>query len=391
MPTPTDILEATIERVSASPTQPIINSPTIINRVELVCRGKERSGACTRLLLACSLAKVDHPEIDIRKPYTDIGGTDAYSGRSYDERYISSFINKFELPCNSTTAFLTPAFRNKNEILTPETRLAARRGTQRLYQATLQLLTDVYTNKISAQELLGEVIRWLLIIRDENLQRLNTLQADLRSFREVTALSSEGIVKLVELHLACPGSSRLPVLIVAAAYEAAADQLRENIRPLQAHNAADKQTRSTGDIEITLVGDNNVVTAYEMKDKKVQKNDIDTALHKVSPYVDNYIFVTTEVISEEVREYAASMYKRTGGTEFVILDCIGFLRHFLHLFHRLRTQFLEAYQQRVLEDSAVSQILKEAFLTLRLAAESANSIDENDENIDEQPLLFPSN
>ena len=64
----------------------------------------------------------------------------------------------------------------------------------------------------------------------------------------------------------------------------------------------------------------------------------------------------------------------------MVLDCIGFLRHFLHLFHRLRTQFLEAYQQRVLEDSAVSQILKEAFLTLRLAAESANSVDENDEN-----------
>ena len=56
----------------------------------------------------------------------------------------------------------------------------------------------------------------------------------------------------------------------------------------------------------------------------------------------------------------------------VILDCIAFLRHFLHLFHRLRIQFLEAYQSILLSepDSAVRQELKEAFLALRGAFES---------------------
>ena len=56
----------------------------------------------------------------------------------------------------------------------------------------------------------------------------------------------------------------------------------------------------------------------------------------------------------------------------VILDCLGFLRHFLHLFHRLRTQYLDAYQELLLAEpeSAVSQPLKEAFLSLRHASES---------------------
>jgi hypothetical protein len=55
-----------------------------------------------------------------------------------------------------------------------------------------------------------------------------------------------------------------------------------------------------------------------------------------------------------------------------VLDCISFLRHFLHLFHRLRMDFLETYQQLVLDEpaSAVNQSLKEAFLALRQAAES---------------------
>jgi hypothetical protein len=116
----------------------------------------------------------------------------------------------------------------------------------------------------------------------------------------------------------------LPVLVVAAAYEAAGARLSENMLPLNPHNAADLQTGSLGDVEICLMEDDSVVTAYEMKMKRVTR------------------------------------------------DCIGFLRHFLHLFHRIRADYLNAYQKLVLNepDSAVSQTLKEAFLALRQVAES---------------------
>ncbi len=77
--------------------------------------------------------------------------------------------------------------------------------------------------------------------------------------------------------------------------------------------------------------------------------DIDRALQKINSTgkrVDNYIFITTDVIEEWVREYAATMYDRTGGIEIVVLDCLSFLQHFLHLFHRLRSQFLERRSSR---------------------------------------------
>jgi len=88
--------------------------------------------------------------------------------------------------------------------------------------------------------------------------------------------------------------------------------------------------------------------------------------------MDNYLFVTTEAIDPLVAEYAAVLYEELGGTEVAILDCVSFLRHFLHLFHRCRSAFLDAYQNLVLNepDSAVSQTLKEAFLALRKAAET---------------------
>ena len=35
------------------------------------------------------------------------------------------------------------------------------------------------------------------------------------------------------------------------------------------------------------------------------------------------VFVTTDVIEDEVRKYAATLYDQTGGTEVAILDCVG--------------------------------------------------------------------
>ncbi|MGH7097778.1 MAG: hypothetical protein ACREE4_08995 [Stellaceae bacterium] len=130
-------------------------------------------------------------------------------------------------------------------------------------------------------------------------------------------------------------------------------------------------------MEICLIGDDNIVTAYEMKMKHVTIDDIDAAVAKISRHktrIDNYIFITTENMERVVTEYAAKFYEETGGKEITILDCLGFLKHFLHLFHRIRVDFLNSYQEMVMAepDSAISQALKEAFLALRQAAESGD-------------------
>lgn len=379
---PADILRSAYERVSSDITRPIITISDIAERIETVSRSVTNR-ACVRVLLACSLAKSSHPEIDIRKPYTEIGDSDAYAGRSYDERYIQPFIIEHQLPCNLTTAFLTPAFRNRNATLTPDLNMVGR--PPQIYKATLQVLTDVYGGRISAEDLLAETIRRLLIIRDEQVSIRNSLLADLRSAAGILPLSSEDIVTIIEQHLKSPNSSRLPVLVVAAAYEAAKEFLGERILPLEGHLAADKQTQSLGDVHITLIDDDEIVTVYEMKAKRVTQNDLDIALLKITQSkqerkIDNFIIITTDEIEEQVKSYAASLYTQTGGIEFVVLDCLSFIRHFLHLFHRIRINFLDAYQRFLLEepDSAVRQTLKDLFLMLRLTAETAYVSGENE-------------
>lgn len=337
--------------------------------IDIVCRSSTKAGI--RIILSCALGKIHLQSVDIRKPYTNISA-DSFSGRSYDERYITDFINTHELPCNSTTGYLTPSFRTKNETLTLDLDLGGR--PKILYDSVLKLLDFAYKEIITPNQLLNEMIHHLKYIRNEKKNRLMSLIKELGESSDNIDLSSEDIENIIKLHLSSPGASRLPVLIVAAAYKSANKYLGEDHIPLMSHNAADKQTRSLGDVEITLIDDKKVITSYEMKLKKVLKSDIENALHKIANRkirIDNYIFISTEKSDADVIEYAKSLYLETKGIEFVILDCIQFIHHFLHLFHRLRIPYLNAYQKYILDEpeSAVSQNLKEIFLNLRIEAE----------------------
>lgn len=364
---PLDILENLLEKTNKHLSKSNIESVEIQKSIESICRCNANK-APIRFLMSCLLAKIHNPEVDIRKPYTEIGGNDTYSGRFYDEKYVELLVHKYNLPCNPTTAYLTPAFRNLDRILTKDLVLVGR--PRDVYVLVLEILEKVYKEPQIAINVLSEIIRFLLIIKKEDEQRMEQLIADLKQ-TDILPLSSEKIVILLTQHLNCKHSSRLPVLIVASAYQTVKDQIGETNKLLKAHTAADKQTGSFGDVEIILINEDKIVTCYEMKDKRVTKTDIDVALQKLPKNkIDNYIFITTDVIESDVADYANSLYEKSG-IEFAVLDCIGFIRHFLHFFHRKRNIFLNIYQSMVLAEptSAVSQPLKEAFLALRRVAE----------------------
>jgi hypothetical protein len=369
---PDEILKKALENAESDLTKEDIADPIIRKDLEYVAKViSNRAGI--RLLMSCLLAKIHEPNLDPRKPYTQIGTDDSFSGRTYDERYLTHFITENNLPCNSTTAFLTPALRNIDRPLTTDIEIVGR--PREVYSSTLRLLDEVHKGKITAEALLNDTIRLLIQWRNDKRQRMEQLIKELQVGKGSLPLSSEQIITLIQQHLACKNSSRLTVLIIAAAYQAASSRIGEWGKPLLPHNAADLQTQAFGDVEICLVGDDKVVTAYEMKMKRVTHDDVDVAANKIAraeSWIQNYIFITTEQIDPQIADYAASFYEKTNGTEIAILDCLGFVRHFLHFFHRLRQEFLDAYQELVLNEheSALSQPLKEAFLVLRKAAES---------------------
>lgn len=365
-----DILEGIYASVCSDLKKSCLDNAEISQSVNKVCRCVGCK-APIRFLISGLLAKIKNIDVDLRKPYSTMG-EHSFAGRSIDEDTIQPFVHKYNLPCNPTTAYLTPAFRT---ITSPITKSFFNKCRPKyVYEEMMYVIDYVESNPTEAQFVLSEMIRILIVIKNENKGRMDQLIQSLKNNEDSSELSSEEITDLLIQHLKCNGSSRLPVLIIAAAYKAVEDLIDERYNPLYSHNAADSQTGALGDIEIVVNNEENVVTCYEMKKKKVTTDDIDVCVGKIleaGKTIDNYIIITTDVIDNGVKEYAKSIYDNFG-FELVVLDCLGFINHYLHFFHRRRTKFLNYYQDLLLAepDSAVSQPLKEAFLTLRRVAEN---------------------
>jgi DNA adenine methylase len=106
----TALLEKIHTSVLSKPDRFFVKDSETRSKIEFVCRCISNKAAI-RFLMSCLLAKIDNPKADIRKPYREISSKGTYSGRAYDEQYIEAFVIKHKLPCNSTTAFLTPGIQ----------------------------------------------------------------------------------------------------------------------------------------------------------------------------------------------------------------------------------------------------------------------------------------
>lgn len=372
MPNPDEILSQSLTLASSVRPPRSTLSDDQVQLIENVCNcNANRAG--TRLVLSCLLAKIHQSSHNATMPYTEIGDAASFSGRTYDEQYLTKFISDNDLPCNNTTAYLTPALRNIGAPLARGTEIVGR--PRHVYIDSIEILNQIQDGVMPVQDAFVRFIWELIRIRNANRARMSALLEQIGSGDDNVCLSVESIVTLMRQHLSSPHSSRLPVLMVAAAYRAARDRLGGDVADLLGHNAADLQTNAIGDVEFSMVGEDRICTAFEMKARSVSVDDIDHAIEKIAgngKRINNYIFITTDPIAQDVIDYAEGVYSQTGGIEVVIFDCLEFVRHFLHIFSRYRISYLNEYQKLVLAEpaSAVSQALKEVFLALRQAAEA---------------------
>jgi hypothetical protein len=145
-----------------------ITQKAIATRIEYIANClANRAGV--RLVLSCMLAKISRPALDPRQPVTEIGGDKCFSGRSFDEQFLAPFLAANRLPCNSTTAFLTPAFRNFTKPFTLANLPKGR--PPRMYEDAFKLLDDVAKRKASPAAVFVDTVRHLIRLRDEQDER----------------------------------------------------------------------------------------------------------------------------------------------------------------------------------------------------------------------------
>ena len=82
---PSEILRLAFQHATESGTVSLLQDSEVNAWIKIITHNTQNR-ACARFILACALTKVHRPDVDIRKPYTEIGDVDSYSGHTYDAR-----------------------------------------------------------------------------------------------------------------------------------------------------------------------------------------------------------------------------------------------------------------------------------------------------------------
>lgn len=77
MSKPNELLEELYSSSLKRKTKSFTSSKDLKTKIEFICRCNANK-APIRFLMSCLLAKLDKPNVDIRKPYTEIPGNDAF-------------------------------------------------------------------------------------------------------------------------------------------------------------------------------------------------------------------------------------------------------------------------------------------------------------------------
>ncbi|GAB6077272.1 restriction endonuclease, SacI family [Desulfurobacterium crinifex] len=328
-------------------------------------------GAPLRVLLALLMAKIINPQVNILYPSTNAKEVpEAFSGRTVDEHCIQALIDIFKLPLMQTTGFLTPTFRTP-ALPIPENLGDVIQKNVTIYNAFSNIIHRIQNGDLKAEDVLIETLRRLINLKKEREAEIKGKLNQLS--KEDLDFSAEDIVSIISQLLSIPKhkTSRIPVLVIAALHKTLEECLQERLKPLENHTAADSKTGALGDIEL-VVDDGYVVRVYEIKDKVITETDINKALKKILKLNNDkraklrqYLFVTTKSIEDSILSKAHEIYKDLG-VEMTILDCLGFTRHFLHLFFPFRLMFINNLTEFVMRepDSSVSHALKEYYISL---------------------------
>lgn len=155
------------------------------------------------------------------------------------------------------------------------------------------------------------------------------------------------------------GASRLPVLALYAIYTVLLEELNrfdgKELKPLEAHSAADAQTGAVGDIEI-IDECGNVFEAIEVKHGlPITTAMVDSAKQKIrGSQVDRYYILTTHIQHEPSDDVLKEVenVKKLLGCQLIVNGVMPSIKYYLRMLTNPGA-VLPAYVKKLEEDEAI--------------------------------------
>ena len=233
--------------------------------------------AFREVLLGCLVARLQDKEINIRQPYVR-QGSNAFGGRSLDEKVINRFLQDKRIPC-SKGPYLS-VFRRSVEFSS-----ATRDGLRDKdgYDRLLDVLS--YIEDVSQDSELVVVLRFVLFKFVELREQANV------PLSKVHRISLEQFGDLLSGLLETPSGGRFPVLLIVAAFRTIKSYMDLNWEiSWQGINVADIATGAAGDI--TIMSNGEILITAEVTERPVDRARVIATFNtKIATQgVEDYIF-----------------------------------------------------------------------------------------------------
>ena len=235
-----------------------------------------KTQAFREAVIGCCLVRVLDDAIDIRKPY--IGqGTDAFNGRTLDERVVNPLLQEKEVPC-SKGPYLSALRRNISFV--PETEKGLR--DKEAFGAMLAFIAELQAgDSTNAHNMLLHLMSQFVTLREKSKIILS----------QINRLSIEQHATLLNLLLSTASGGLLPVLLAVSTFNALkAVYGLPWLVDWQGINVADAASGAGGDV--TIRRGTTIILSVEITERIIDEDRVRSTFRtKISPNaIDDYLF-----------------------------------------------------------------------------------------------------
>jgi DNA (cytosine-5)-methyltransferase 1 len=332
-----------------------INDQEIIKFLDTIAEKSFAQKGVFTVLITLLVHKIYNPLQDIRLHQSSL--ENGFSGRTIDTKFITPTLKKLSLPSMAESGWLT---RSLEQPYPYNLDYNGKISDKKAREAFLKLIDYTEKNILSAEN----ALRYLFFKVSKILENSHIKIIPIDTINHITI---EQVYYFLEEQFFYKynvyGGSKLPVIAFHALYELICLELKryENciLAPLGNHNASDKTSKTSGDIEIFK--NDSLFETLEIKlDKKIDYHMIKIAQEKIYSYSPERYYILSAVGIDDYSKCIGliSEIKEQHGCQVIINGLLPTLKYYLRLISSLE-EFLKLYLKKINNDDFLQKIHKE--------------------------------
>ena len=332
-----------------------INNPEIVKYLDVIAEKSFTQKGVFTVIITLLTHKIYNPVQDIRLHQSSL--ENGFSGRSIDTKFITPMLKKLNLPSMAESGWLT---RSLEQPYPYTLDYNGKISDKKAREAFLKVIDYVQKNIIPPQN----ALQYLLFKVSQELESNHVKIIPLEKMNHLTIEQIYSFLNeqfFYKYHIY--GGAKLPVIAFHTIYQLICKELKRYehciLSPLGNHNASDKTSRTSGDIEIFK--DGRLFETLEIKlDKKIDYHIIKIAQEKIYTYSPERYYILSAVgIDNQIECHDLIIeIKQKHGCQLIINGLLPTLKYYLRLISSLE-DFMELYLDNINNDNFLQKIHKE--------------------------------